>query len=225
MKDVTDIFIVNEEGILEINKIEARSIKAFREILFRDKGRKVDGDYDGRRKAFAFKELMYIHLYTHPASIYRDIPDKSRHLKCIEHAELPADWKVDNVIKKAQEKFMGILNMSALYHSYVNANRAVYSVGEDLKFFNSLRDKMRKNIIDKKKELEVEEVEENIQKLEGEIDSATVRLMELGRKITSISNSLPAAFETVEKLKQILIKEGSKEGNIFGGGVLNNREK
>lgn len=225
MKDVTDIFIINEEGILEVNKKEIRNIKAFRDILFRDKGKKVDGDYDGRRKAFAFKEFMYIYVYTHPASIYRDLPDENRHIKSIEHAELPSDWKVDTVIKKAQDKFLKILNMSAFYHSFINANKAVYALGEDLKFFNSLRDKVRNSLIEKIKELEVETSEENIKKLKRVIDNATIQLMELGIKVTSVSNSLPSAFETIEKLKQILIKEGDKDGNIFGGGVVHNRER
>jgi len=225
MKDVTDIFVINEEGILEINKPEVRTVTAFNTILIRDKGGKVKGDYDGRKKVFAFKELMYIHLYTHPASIYRDLPDKTKHLKCIEHAELPDGWKVDEVIKKAQKAFTRILDMSALYHSYINANKGVYSLGEDLKFFNSMRDKMRKKILDKTKELEVTTLEETCQQLEGEIDHATVRLMDMGNKITTISNNLPIAFDTVEKLKQKLLKESGTSNKIFGGGELNNREK
>jgi len=224
MKDVTDIFLINEEGILEINKKEARSIKEFRDIISRDKGGKVSGDHEGRKKMFAFKELMYIHLFTHPASIYRDLPDEPKHLKCIEHSGLPDNWKVDKVIKAAQRVYMKLINMSALYHSYVNANKGVYSLGEDLKFFNTLRDKVREVIISKSKEAENTILEEDVQRLANEIDVATNRLMELGNKINNLSNNLPIAFETVEKLKQKLLKEAKSGGTIYGGGELNNRE-
>ena len=225
MKDLTDIFLINEEGTLEVNKIEARSIKEFKAILIRDKGKKVDGDYDGRRKLFAFKELMYIYLYSHPSSIYRDLPDETRHEKSVEHAILPDTWKVDDIIKSAQDRFKKLLGMSALYHSYINANRGVYSLGEDLKFFNTLRDKTRKVIIVKTEELEIAEIEEDIQRLNNEIDIATNRLIDMGTKITNISNNLPIAFDTVEKLKVKLLNEAGTGGKIYGGGDLNNREK
>jgi len=224
MKDVTDIFLINEEGLLEINKIEARSVPEFKAILIRDKGGKVEGDYDGRRKFFAFKELMYVFLYSHPSSIYRDLSDESRRYKCIEHAELPNDWKPDEIIKDAGKALLKLLDMSALYHSYLNANRGVYSLGEDLKFFNTMRDKMRKSVLDKMKELEKAVMEEDKQRLEAEVDHITTRLIDMGIKISSISNNLPTAFETVEKLKVKLLNDVQSGGKIYGGGVLNNRE-
>lgn len=224
MKDVTDIFLINEEGILVVNKPEIRNIKEFKAILTRDKGGKVSGDHEGRKKMYAFKELMYIHLYTHPLSIYRDLPDEVKHLKCIEDTGLSKNWKIDKVIKEAQYRYVKLLNMSALYNSYINANKGVYSLGEDLRFFNTLRDKTRNKIIDKSKELEQTIIDEDTQRLTKEIDNATNRLMELGNKITTLSNSLPVAFETVEKLKQKLLKESEVGGAIYGGGKLNNRE-
>lgn len=222
MKDVTDILLINPEGFLEINKKEIRTIKEFNVLLVRDKG--SDGDFDGRKKLFAFKEFMYIYLYSHPASIYRDLPDEVRHLKSVEHAKLPTTWKVDKDIKGAQDKFLTILHMSALYHSYINANRAVYATGEDIKFFNTLRDGVRNKIIEKTRELDVAALEEDIQRLHGEIDYLTNRLLDLGGKISTISANLPKAFETIEGLKQKLLKESSGGGKIYGGGDLNNRE-
>lgn len=225
MKDVTDIFLISKEGLLEINKIEARTVKEFRTILIRDRGKQIEGDYDGRRKWFAFRELMYIYLYHHPASMYRDLPDEIRHEKCIEHAELPDNWKVDKVINLAADKFLSLVGMTALHHSYINANKGVYSLGEDLKFFNNLRDKIRNKIKDKTLQLEDTIDEENVQKLTAEIDSSTLRLMDMGTKINAISNALPLAFDTVEKLKIKLLKESQGGGKLYGGGELNNRER
>lgn len=225
MKDVTDIFIINEEGLLEINKKEARSIPEFKEIIIRDKGGKVDGDYDGRRKYFAFKELMYVHLVTHPSTIYRDLPKEARHLKAKDHADLPDTWKPDTIIQAAINKYRELIPLSSVFHSYLNANSAVYALGEDLKFINTLREKTRNRIIEKTKELDGIVTEEDIQRINAEIDSATNRLMELGAKITTLSNSLPTAFETIDKLKVKLLNEASGGAAVYGGGNINNREK
>lgn len=225
MKDVVDIFIINEEGILEINKKEVRDIPEFKEIIIRDKGGKIYGDYDGRRKMFAYKELKYIHLVTHPSTIYRDLPKEARHEKSKAAADLPEDWQPDELIHKAIEAYKELIPISALFHSYLNANSAVYAIGEDLKFINTLREKTRNRIIEKTKELDNTVIEEDIQRLGAEIDSSTNRLMELGSKITNLSNSLPVAFETIEKLKVKLLNEGQAGAGVYGGGVINNREK
>lgn len=224
MKDVTDIFLI-KDGLLLINKIEVRTIPAFKAILMRDKGGKVDGDYDGRLKLYAFKELMYIYLYHHPASIYRDLPDNVKHEKCIDHTVLEKSWKPDDVIKKAVRIFHDIIDMSALHHSFVNANKAVYALGEDLKFFNKLRDNLRDKINVANDLIETVTTEEERKQAEAEVDHSTTRLMDIGVKINSISNNLPTAFDTVETLKQKLLDESEVGGKIYGGGELGNREE
>jgi len=225
MKDVTDIFLINADGVLEVNKIEARNIPEFKEILIRDKGGKVDGDYDGRRKFFAFRELMFIYLTAHPASIYRDLPDKIREEKARKDCNLPDTWKVDKLIEDAKAKFIELIDMSALYHSYINANKGVYALGEDIKFFNILRDKMRSSIKAKVLQLDNVALDADKQALEGEIDHLTVRLLDLGNKINTISNNLPTAFDTVETLKQKLLKESNSGAGVYGGGTIHSREK
>ena len=228
MKDVTDIFVIDEETkLLVLNKKEIRSVKQFKDILERDKGGHIPGDSDGRKKLMATKEFMYIYLYANPFSIYRDLSDDSRAERCKNHAELPDIWKVDPLVQAGIDEFTNLLSMSALLHSYVNANRAVYAFGEDLKFFNSLRDKMREAIKDKTLQLEVSTnlTEDMRQTLEAEIDHTTGRLMDLGIKINNISNNLPNGFDTIETLKTKLLKESQGEGNIYGGGKVNNREK
>jgi hypothetical protein len=225
MKDVIDIFIINEEGLLELNKNEVRSIPAFREVIARDKGGKIFGDNEGRKKLFAYKELMYIHLVTHPSTIYRDLPKEAREIASKKLADLPEEWKPDKVINNAIEAYKELIPLSAVFHSYLNANSAVYALGEDLQFINQLREKTRNRIIEKTKELDGIVTEEDIQRINAEIDSATNRLMELGAKITTLSNSLPTAFETIEKLKVKLLNESSGGAAVYGGGTINNREK
>lgn len=223
MKD--DIFLINEEGLLELNKPELRGISEFTSILARDKGGVVKGDYDGRKKYFAFKEFMYIYLYYRPTSIYKDLPDEAKHLRCIEDAKLPDDWKVDKLIKAAGKKYKELYSLSALYHSYSNSSKALYALGEDIKFFNTLRDKIRTKIKESTQLLEESIDEEDIQKSEIEIDRLTERLMNIGNKILALTEKLPSAFDTLDKLKKKIMDEASGGAAITGGGELGNREK
>jgi predicted nuclease with TOPRIM domain len=98
-------------------------------------------------------------------------------------------------------------------------------MGEDIAFFNTLRDKIRETIKEKLTQLEATNLEEERQPLEAEIDRLTERLMNLGLKITNINDKLPTAFNTVEDLKQKLLKEKLGGAGLYGGGELNNREK
>lgn len=221
----TDIFIITTDGLLEINKAEIRAIKEFKDIIIRDKGGIEVGDFDGRRKLFAFKELMYIHLYYNPGSIYRDLPDDNKHISSKTHALLHDEWTPDKLIKAAGKAYVKLLKLSALHHTYINTNRAVYALGEDIQFFNNLRNKIREKIQEKILQLEDMELEEDIQKTEAEVDRLTERLMNIGSKITAINDKLPSAFNTIEDLKKKLIKENQGGAAMYGGGELNNREK
>lgn len=221
----TDIFITNEEGLLEINKQEVRSFPNFRTILTRDKGGIEKGDYDGRRKLYAFKELMYIYLYYSPSSIFRDLPDKAKDVRCIEKAMLPTGWKADKVIDAAGQEYVEHLNMSAMHHSYINASRGIYAMGEDLKFFNDSRDRVRERLEMKIEELDNTQIEEDIQRLEMEVDTLTERLMGIGNRITTINSKLPSAYDSLEDIKKKLLKEQQGGVKITGGGELGNREE
>lgn len=217
-----DIFLINNEGVLEINKPEARNTPEFKAIIIRDKG--SPGDHDGRKKVMAFKELMFVYLYYHPLSMYRELPDEARFLACRAEADLGDDWKIDEVIKDAGKATIEKAKLTAMYYTYINANRSIYSIGEDIKFFNERREKLRKKLVEKSAQLDETTEEEDRQTLEREVDYLTTNLMNLATNITSINDSLPKAYDTVEKLKQKILDEEQQEGKIYGGGTIGNRE-
>ncbi len=223
MKDVSEIFVLEANGLLAINKEEIRTIEEFAIILTRDKGSK--GDHQGRKKLIASREFLFIKMYYHPLSIYRDLPNKVKYDKVVSECRLPDGWVEDIVVKAAGKKYVEMLNMSALLHAYLNANKAVYALGSDVEFFNERREHHRQKIIDKTLQLEATEIEEDRQNIEATIAYSTDQLMAFGDKITKINNSLPAAFDTVETLKQKLLKEGSNGAALHGGGKLGNREE
>jgi len=217
-----DIFLINNDGLLEINKPEARNVPEFKAILIRDRG--SDGDHDGRKKAFAFKELMFVYTYYHPLSMYRDLADEARFTSCISYASLPNNWKLDNLISAAGVALVEGLNLSSMFYTYVNANRAIYSLGQDIRFFNERKEKIRDRLKNKILQLDAEIEEEKKQELEREVSYLTDSLMGTTTKIMSINDSLPKAYETIEKLKQKLLDEELKEGTLYGGGTVGNRE-
>jgi hypothetical protein len=97
------------EGEFPIFNPEVRMFAPFRKILERDKGKKSDrgiyetGDADGRRKAIATKELAFIYWFCDPRSSYvesyQDLQLREEKVKTL--LDLPANWKIDEVIKDA----------------------------------------------------------------------------------------------------------------------------
>ena len=223
MKDVTDIFKVDGHR-LTIVKEEIRTIPAFKAILERDRG--SEGDSQGRKKLMAEKEFLYIHLVNHPLSLYRDLNDAERKFKVRKMLKLPDTWDDGDVkFKEAELEYIKMLDMNALLRTYVNANKAVYSTGEDIKFYNERKDKLRDNIKEKSLQLDSDETPTEMKhELEQQIDVATQALMKIDESIAKVVERLPKMYETVEKLKIKLLQEGGKKHSITGGGKLGNRE-
>lgn len=224
MKAFEKLFEI-KDGILELNKPELRNIKEFRALLIRDKGGKIPGDFEGRRKYLAFRELMYVHLYTSQVSIYRDLGDDDRDKNARRDALLPDDWVKDVEIIEACNKYKELEETTALFHAYLNTSKAIYSIGEDVKFFNEQKIKARDSLIEKTKMLEGIKLEEERQEIEKSITVSTNQLMDLNNKIMSINNSLPNAFATIEDLHKKLIDESQTSVAVYGGGKVNSREK
>lgn len=224
-KHFESIFIINDKGLLEINKPEIRNIKEFRAILTRDKGG-TKGDYDGRNKHFAFKELMFVHQFVHPASAFKDLGDEDREKVVIDHCSFDKAWKPDKVVKAACDKYKELINMSALYYSYNNASKAIYSIGKDINFFNEQKNKRRKEL----KELVESSLDATldvaeIQEMELRIELLTNSLLKLGEQIISLTTKLDKAFVTLQDLKDKLLAEEQGGSNVRGGGKLGNREQ
>lgn len=224
MKNIDKIFTTNEKGVLEINKPEVRNIKEFKDILVRDKGTHISGDMDGRKKYVAFRELLYVHLYASQTSIYANLPDEARKLKALETVELYDGWKEDSVIKKACLKLIDLENITPLRHGYNNAKKAVYSLGEDIKFFNTQKEKIKKQIIILYDQLDTVEAEEDKQRLEAGVENLSNKLLQLGNKILTLSEKLPNAYDILKDFEKKLLEESEQGTAIYGGGDLGNRE-
>lgn len=218
-----ELFSIDENGLLIINRIEARQIKEFKEILSNDKG--SEGDYDGRRKYQAFKEFLYIYHMASPKSIYRDLPDKARKTRAILEAGLGKDWKESQLIKDAVQEYKNVFALSGSEHAYYNASKGLYSIGEDIALFNEANARTREKI--KKLKLEIEignDTPDQLEQKEYLLDKLTENLSKNTQEVIKLSSVLPSAYKALEDLYEKMRKESEGKKKIFGGGEIGNRE-
>jgi hypothetical protein len=85
------------DNIVELNREEIALYPNVRKILTRDKGGKVIGDPDGRKKLFAFKELSYVYFmcdfYAYPTQ--SGLSNFDAHKWTIKTVGLSLDYKPD----------------------------------------------------------------------------------------------------------------------------------
>ncbi len=218
------IFIIDSNGTLTINKPEIRKIFEFKTLLVRDRG--SEGDSDGRKKIQAEKEFVFIAAYYGRKSIYRELGDKKRFRNSKRLSHLPEKWKPDKEVQLAGKKYIEEeTKINSLYIAYLNAARAVDSLGEDIAFYDSQKDRHKNYIKTKLKELDNTDLEEEKQKLEQEIDVATGRLQKLSNNIMTTSNKLPILYDTIKTLKDKIFEAEGSDTKLFGGGTLGRREE
>lgn len=105
-----NLFILNENGRIDLNKVEIQLYKEFKEIVHRDKGSK--GDNDGRKKYRAIKELTYVYHMCDYRSFCRELDESEVQVRAIEESGL-SDEKFnpkDEVILAAIEKYKLLQN-------------------------------------------------------------------------------------------------------------------
>lgn len=220
-----EIFILNDDGGIELNKVECRAIPEFRKLVERDRGGKIKGDNDGRKKYVAFAEFFYIYLVHNPKSIYRNLDIDRRREKAQEEAGLPDDWVIDKHITKAEEKYLESLDYSALYHSYLSANRSLFALGDDMELLHNHREKLRLKIDDIQSKIANEEDDEKLADLLKKENTYINELINLGDKIHKLIGKLPESLNIVEGINKKIVEEQTNQAQVTGGGSLNNREK
>ena len=87
-------------------------VSEFKELVRRDKGMK--GDSTGRYKKRARAELAYIWLMYNPKSPFLESYDDEsmRHIEVINSLDLPDNWKVDDTVRNAIDKYQNLVEDS-----------------------------------------------------------------------------------------------------------------
>lgn len=220
------LFLVNErKGTLEVNKVEVRQISAFKEILERDKGKKVKGDPDGRKKLFACMEFFYIYVMADPFTMYSILNDKRKHKQALESSGLKGypDWKPDKKVIKAIETYKKLIPLSPIASAYINARKAIYNVGEDVKLFNDYSEELREKIKEAKADLESDD-ETIVQESRVALGNHMKALNRNNKEILEITSTLPDRLDSLDKLKNKLSEEDNERGQVIGGGLIYEEE-
>lgn len=95
------------DGVLELDRDEIRLYPAINKIITRDKGGKIVGDPDGRRKLFAYKEFAYVYyrcdFYAYP--IQNGLTNSAAHKWTVKTLELPSDYSPDEVVLELMNQY------------------------------------------------------------------------------------------------------------------------
>ncbi len=187
----TDLIILEDD--FPVFNPEARLIKEYKAILARDKGSK--GDYDGRNKSIATRELAFVCFFANLKSIYHiQFEDENRREKEIKTAlELPLEWKRDDLINRAITEYSST-QITPSSNLLVSVRRALNT---------------SKKIVD---HLE-QEVRENSSLLEGgnssdaERKSLMTKIKADVKEIITISKDISEQLEAIDKLEDKYVKE------------------
>lgn len=93
------LFDIDDVTKLPIPSAEARTIKAFNEIIKRIQ--RIDGDSDGRKKTRNLQELGYVHFSCVYDSRFKLMSKEEREQKIRILLGLPEDWQPDELVKEA----------------------------------------------------------------------------------------------------------------------------
>ena len=220
------MFSVDDKGDLVLDKPECRRIRSFKALIARDKGGVVEGDSTGSKKYRAFAELLYIYLVYNPKSIFRALGEIERREKAKGFVGLPKEWKPDDKVKKAESTYIKGLELSATYKAYINAERSLYSIGEDIQLFNEQKLKICNRLIAVMDAIAGCTDKEKLKELRESEEIYTRQMMEATLNIQKLTEGLTKNFNIVEDLKKrVAAEDGKNKEEIRGGGSLGNREE
>lgn len=192
-----ELFRVVEGEVQPINAREAQ-LKEIRQILARDKGSK--GDSDGRKKAFALKELGAVYWIADFRSPGRMQGYEEQELieDAIKNYDLPATWKPDLVVT----------NLIKTYEYNNKGGVAAETLSETvatLRFMNNTVKEIRRKI---KRTLEKPDVSEDELK----------NLITLQREIFNLSTDIPKKIKEIQEAIETL-RVTEAEFEVARGGV------
>lgn len=217
--------ITIRDGEIIMNRTEILSIKELKTIMTRINPMK--GDSDGRKKRLNTLEMQFIKYYAdprlHSSSIYAAYSNEERIPKIKFDIGLPDDWKPDEAVFAACDKYKEIIL------NYVPSARALNSFQKSLMLIGDSNDVT----IDKINTIlaELKKINSSVKKEDGTIDTTSLAIVDemLNNLQSSVSNivklarELPALLSTIDELrKQVLKEEGQFRKR--GGGQIYNRE-
>jgi hypothetical protein len=194
--------IFREENHKIIISPECKLIPEFKALIARDKD---------KEKRVSFQEMSFVYFVTDYKSPYCIYPKEERVARVKRELGLDADWKPDNLVNAACEKYNelqrtpSISSLVAIRESLLTSTRVIETL-------RSRIDESLTNYQDPPEDGEQNSLEDIT-----EIVTAVSSLLVLADK-------LPKAINTIEDLEEKVKKEQSNEKKIRGGGNINQFE-
>jgi hypothetical protein len=205
-----------ENGELVLDKEEIRLIPEYRKLLSRDKG--SEGDFNGTKKFRAFKEFSYIYHFADLFSYLNQggYNEKERHKQSIKEAGLEEDWKPDSEVKAAITKYTDIqkINLPTL--------NTISTILRSLKLSDTIAHGVIDNIETQMQIMLVNKEKSETPNILADMAAVTALTQQLD-VVVDLANKLPKTIETLEKLKERLIKESSGVSTKRGGEEIGSR--
>lgn len=206
-----------QQGKIHISP-EYKLIPEFAKLLKRDKS---------KDKSTALKELAYIYFMTDFKSPYVKYPEGTKALKVRKDMGFDAEWKVDNAVQAAMDKYDELISSETL-ESLRSARKALVTsnnvinvlretIEEDLENIKRIR-KAVKNVQDR--EEKGEEVQSDSSDMMLAVTNAINTAVQNLEYIMKTSTKIPDVVNKVKQLEDQVKKEASSETKIKGGGEV-----
>lgn len=105
-----NILRIDEEGnILGYENNEITAIPEFK-VLWSLDYNKRKGDVDGRKRARAKSELLYMYLMHDPRSIYVNYSEEEKHQEALVASQLPEDWKPSKEYLAVERTYTSVID-------------------------------------------------------------------------------------------------------------------
>ncbi len=208
---MNELFILDNESLIDINKVWISTVRDLKAILSRDRG--SPGDTQGRKKLQAKKEFTFIYHMVDYRSPYEKYEEKSKIEEAIKNADLPDDFDYtkDRLLVNALNCYAKIQETTSL-RLLSSARKALFTANKVVETYNDAI----MDTLDNVSTLEITEqgIEESKSKM---IKESVGVLLDAADKLIKLTNSIPNAIDNLEKREERVKKELASGGKVKGG--------
>lgn len=211
------IFKLDSEKNLLINREEILAIPEFKRILTRHNPSK--GDADGRKKLQAFKEFMFIYLYTDMTSPYIDREESQKFEISKKEAGISDDWSMDEDIRICINKYRELQDTFAI-KSFIGLKQGLRISSTAIQLLNAQNEQMIKAMQSKIQASASMGIETNAADLIVYNDALIKNI----NTLNSLAETVSETLDNIEDYEKKIRKESRGKVKATGKRQIGNRE-
>ena len=231
-RHINDIFVMDNEGVIDFNMPELKVIEPFKTLIERDAG-SVPGDTDGRKKGQAQRDCLFIFLIAHPKS-----PWFNNDKECIKRSEVDkfkvkrrgtstvskgAKWTRDKVItgcidayKSAIDSNPSLKFLRSLIEAINNNTKYIDNINVISTYLIGKVEGMISDMKDNEETFDMDDLKECMDMLDT-ISKNT-------DKIFRSAKEAPKQIETLLELEKKIVEDMTESGELYGSRAKAYRE-